>query len=120
MIGYGRPMLNIPDSLRESSSDWAELMPWVPLPSKTVPIPVTYHLTTIICDERMIAKLLETLLARAGLSINEAARRLKCNASTISQYVNGRRTRPSLLWFLKIVALCGAKVSLEFPSDKRS
>lgn len=77
-----------------------------------------YQLTALICDERMMARLLETMLKQAGLSISEAARRLDCTPNAISQYLHGRRTKPSLLWFLKMTTLCGAKVSLEFGPRK--
>jgi len=92
----------------------------VPLPSLVSSSPL-YHtspLSSVICDERAIAYLLETLLHRAGLSIAEASRRLGNGPNTISQYINKRRCRPSLLWFIKFAELCGAKVSIEFPGKK--
>lgn len=93
-------------------------VPLVPVPSSSA-IPSfksTSLLSPIVCDERAIGRLLETLLHRAGLSTEEASRRLGVTSNTIRQYLHGRRTKPSLLWFIKLATLCGAKVTIEFPS----
>lgn len=74
-------------------------------------------LTPLVCDERAIARLLETLLDRAGLSRKEAARRLGMGTEGVRAYLSGRRTRPSLLWFLRFVSLCNARIYLEFPPE---
>lgn len=72
-------------------------------------------LTPLICDERVIDRLLETLISRSGLSVSELARRLGVTTNAIRQYARGRRTRPSLIWFLRLAELCGARVTIEFP-----
>lgn len=74
-------------------------------------------LTPLVCDERAIGRLLETMLDKAGLSSAEASRRLGYDSpNSVRQYLRGRRKKPSLLWFLKFAALCGAQVSIEFPT----
>lgn len=108
-------------SLSESAAPAIE-SDLVPLPSSGSAIPAfrtPTPLTQLICDERAISALLRTLLNRAGLSNGEAARRLGVNYNSVSQYLNGRRNRPSLLWFLKFVDLCGARLLIEFPAGKR-
>lgn len=90
--------------------------PPVPIPSSAFPtFKQASLLTPVVCDERAIGRLLETLLHRSGMSIEEAARRLGVTSNTIRQYLSGRRTRPSLLWFVRLAALCGAKVTVEYP-----
>lgn len=90
----------------------------VPLPS-TSAVPSfrsTSTLTPLVCDERAIGRLLETLIDRAGLSIEEVARRMGvASSNTVRQYLAGRRSKPSLLWFIKLATLCGARVTVEFP-----
>lgn len=92
----------------------------VPMPSSsTIPsFRSTSSLTPLVCDERAIARLLELMLAKGGLSVNEAAKRMGVTSNAIRQYLRGRRTRPSLIWFIKMAELCGAKVSVEFPTRK--
>lgn len=92
----------------------------IPLPSSSA-IPTfrsQTSLTPVICDERAIARLLGTLLQKGGLSNHEAARRLGVTYNAVSQYLNGRRCKPSLLWFLRFCDLCGARVYLEFPTKR--
>lgn len=71
-------------------------------------------LTPLVCDERAISKLLETLLSRSGLSVAEASRRMGVTTNTIRQYIHGRRSKPSLLWFIKLAAICGVQVTIEW------
>lgn len=70
-------------------------------------------LTPVVCDERAISKLLEILINRSGLSISEVARRMGVTTNAIRQYLHGRRNKPSLLWFVRLAAVCGAQVTLE-------
>ena len=58
------------------------------------------------------------ILSKGGLSVGEAARRLGVTSNTIRQYLRGRRNKPSLLWFLKLVEISGARVTIEFPSKR--
>jgi hypothetical protein len=91
--------------------------PAVPMPSGAPSITSFRNkssLTPVVCDERAIGRLLETLLSRGGLSISEASRRMGVTTQTIRQYLAGRRSRPSLLWFVKLASICGAKVTIEW------
>jgi hypothetical protein len=90
---------------------------YVPLPSSSN-LPVVKSssaLTPLVCDERAISRLLATLMTRGGLSVSEMARRLGVGTNGVRQYLYGRRTRPSLIWFIKFAELAGARVYIEFP-----
>jgi hypothetical protein len=95
--------------------------PLTPIPSSANRPVVTSSssLTPLICDERAISSLLGNLLDGSGLTISSAARKLGINSASLRQYINGRRGRPSLLWFLRFAAICGAKVTIEFPTHGR-
>jgi predicted transcriptional regulator len=69
----------------------------------------------VISDDRVISRLLETVLYRAGITQKEAADRLGINPATIRQYIGARSTRPGLRWFVKFVEACGGRVYLQFP-----
>lgn len=96
-------------------------------PGPTVPVPslgaiplvrVSSPLTPVVCDDRAITRLLEQILLRSGLTISEAARRLGVSPSALRQYINGRRSRPSLFWFAKFVEVCGSHLLIELPIRK--
>lgn len=92
-------------------------MDFTPLPS-SANLPVVKRkmpLTQVLCDQRAIARLLDTMIAKAGLTPCEVAKRLGVTDNAVYQYLQGRRTKPSLMWFLRLADLCGAKVTLEFP-----
>lgn len=91
---------------------------FAPLPSSYQPPLSSATLTPLVCDERAISRLLEVILSRGGLTMKEAADRLGVSSNTIRQYVHGRRSKPSLIWFVKLANLCGARVVLEFPKDR--
>lgn len=78
----------------------------------------TSPLTPVVCDDRAIAKLLETLLSRSGLSTAEICRRLGITTNALRQYLAGRRKRPSLSWFVRLVEICGGKVTITFPEKR--
>ena len=114
-------MQPLPDSTPGAPTQEADSanqsLPFVTLPSSST-IPIINHtspLTPVTCDERVMSRLLELMLNRGGLSIAEAAKRLGFSANNISQYINGRRSHPSLLWFVRFADICGAKVTIEFP-----
>lgn len=90
---------------------------YVPLPSTSAlsSLRQSSTLTTVVCDERAIGRLLETIIHRSGLSIEEIARRIGISSNSIRQYLHGRRKRPSLLWFVRLAALCGSTVTVQFP-----
>lgn len=58
------------------------------------------------------------LIQRSGLSIPEVARRMGVTQNAVRQYIVGRRTKPSLIWFIKLAELCGARVQIEFPGRR--
>jgi hypothetical protein len=86
---------------------------------QTNPLRVTTSLHPLIHDERAVARLLEELLQKGGLTISGASRALGISAQTLRQYVHGPRRSPSLRWFLKLAEACGARVLIEFPSGDR-
>lgn len=75
-------------------------------------------LTPLVCDERAIARLLETLISRSGMSIGLVADRMGVTTNAIRQYMRGRRTKPSLIWFIRLVEICGGSVKIEFPKGR--
>ena len=110
------PILNLQQG--SSAPSTSTTFAIVPIPSTGSPrVPATPSgsstLTPLVCDERAIASLLENLLRQSGLSTNEAARRLGIHPASLRQYLNGRRGRPSLIWFLRFASLIGAKVTIE-------
>lgn len=72
-------------------------------------------LTPLVCDERAIAKLLETLISRSGKSLGVLSDSLGVTRNAVRQYIRGRRNKPSLIWFVRLAEACGARVSIEFP-----
>lgn len=115
----GPPVLQDPllVSSEDSSPDEPLILP-VPLPSlQTAPIYRAHSsLTPVVCDERAISRLLELILIRSGLSISEVARRMCVTPNSVRQYINGRRSKPSLLWVVKFAETCGSHISIETPS----
>ena len=75
-------------------------------------------LPPLVCDERMIARMLEKVLEAGGLSHRSAAKELGMTGNALRQYLVGRRRRPSLIWFVRLCALAGVKVLVEFPPAK--
>jgi hypothetical protein len=89
-----------------------------PLPISGFTVPHAYQshpLSPLVCDERAIVKLLETLLAKGRVSLREAARRMGTSDQSLRQYLKGRRSKPSLYWFVKLVEACGGRVLVEWP-----
>lgn len=115
------------DSLQQPNQPQQEDSPSAPL-ALAVPVPSIAYipasassspLTPVICDERAISRLLETLLWRAGLTVSEAARRLGVDPSSVREHTSGRTSRPSLLWFVKFAAICGANLTIQMPERNR-
>jgi hypothetical protein len=75
-------------------------------------------LTPLVCDERVIQRLLGEIINKGGLTPNEVARRMGVSSNAIRQYLRGRRNRPSLIWFVRLAELCGARVLIEFPGKR--
>lgn len=78
----------------------------------------TTSLTPVVCDERAISRLLGSILQKGGLTLADMAGRLGVNERSVRQYLNGRRCRPSLLWFIRFAELAGARVVLEWPERR--
>lgn len=74
------------------------------------------RLVPVTCDHRAIAGLLETMMSRAGLTTAEMARRMGVTPNGVGQYIAGRRTKPSLQWFVRFAELCGVHVKIEYPN----
>lgn len=115
-----------PDSFQQPTPAQQEDSPSAPL-ALAVPVPSIAYipasassspLTPVICDERAISRLLETLLWRSGLTIREAARLLGVDESSVREHTSGRTQRPSLLWFVKFAAICGATLTIQMPERR--
>jgi hypothetical protein len=78
----------------------------------------THPLTPLVCDRRAMSNLLRALLDRAGISIMEASRRMGSSDQSLRQYLNGRRSAPSLYWFTRFVEACGGRIQVEMPHGK--
>lgn len=104
------------NSLGAESPD-SDSNPAIPLPSGASFLPAfrsNSSLTPVVCDDRAISGLLELIVARSGLSVSEIARRLGVGDEAVRQYVRGRRTKPSLSWFVRFAAVCDVDVRLVF------
>lgn len=90
------------------------------LPSlSTIPLFASHSsLTPVVCDDRAIKVLLEALIERSGLSRAEICRRLGTTTNSLRQYLRGRRSKPSLKWFVRLAEACGARVTVELPTRK--
>lgn len=82
------------------------------LPSSSAARSLT-SLTPLVNDERAINRLLDIMLRKANLSPRMAASQLGVSDEAVRQYVTGRRSNPSLKWFLRFAQICGAKVTVE-------
>lgn len=90
-----------------------------PLPSsRPLPVYPTSNLLPVLNDDRAVAGLLEMLLRHARLTPNDAAKQLGIHPSSVKCYLAGRRSRPSIQWFVRFVNLCGGVVRIEFPAAK--
>ena len=69
--------------------------------------------SAVVADDRAVVYLIDTLIARSGLSQSEIARRLGIRLQSLHQY--RRRRRPGLIWFAKLASACGAELNVKFP-----
>lgn len=67
----------------------------------------------VIPDSNAIIGLIDLLIEHSGLTQAEVARRLNIRPQTIDQY-RRRTINPTLKWFTRFAAVCGAKVTVEF------
>ncbi len=81
----------------------------------SIPHSPATSLTPVVCDERAISRLLGSILSKAGLTTLDMAQRMGVAHPSVRQYLNGRRCRPSLMWFIRFAELAGARVVLEWP-----
>jgi hypothetical protein len=89
-----------------------------PIPSQSAPAVLRTNLTSltpIVCDERAIPRLLELILVKSGLTLQEVARRLGVTPNSVRQYIQGRRCKPSLIWVIRFSEACGSHLVLETP-----
>lgn len=80
--------------------------------------PPPTQLTPESCTGAALSRLLDTLLRRGGLTIGTVAREFEVTPEAVRQYVKGRRENPSMAWFLRFARLCGATVTISFPSER--
>lgn len=91
-----------------------ELRLSVPLPTNSnTAINTPTSLTRVVRDSRAIGKLLETILSRSGLTVGSVARTFGVSDESVRQYVKGRRTNPSMKWFIKVCDLAGYELVLQ-------
>ena len=70
----------------------------------------------LVADPAAILAAIETLIQESGLTQAEIARRLGVRYQSVQQYKY--RTRPSLLWMIKLATVLGGKIWVEFPGAK--
>jgi DNA-binding phage protein len=70
--------------------------------------------TRLILDERAIARLMGTMIRRSGISIAEIADQMGVKRSAIEKRLYGVRTNPPLKWLLKLAAVTGTEITVNF------
>ena len=68
-------------------------------------------------DERAVMHIIDLLVARAGISQTEIAKRMGIKPQSLNQYLNRRRLNPSIHWMTRLAGVCGGRIVLEFPSE---
>lgn len=69
----------------------------------------------LILDDRALARLLEIMIRRSGLSLTEVAEQMGIGRKAVEKYVYRERTNPSLKWLLRFAGVCGAELTISFP-----
>jgi DNA-binding XRE family transcriptional regulator len=91
----------------------------IPMLSSRLPLHSSHTpLTRVVDDDRAIGRLLDLMISRAGLTLNETANRLGVSRQTLQAYVNGRAPNPSLRWMLRLCSLCGAEIQIKLPEKQ--
>ena len=72
-------------------------------------------LAVVLCDNKTICVLIETILHRSGMTQAEVCRRLGISSSNFNQYRLGRRMKPSVWWLARLIDVCGGRLFVEFP-----
>jgi DNA-binding XRE family transcriptional regulator len=83
---------------------------WSPTPREVPPTELTLD------RESQSIKLINLLFERSGMSQAEIARRIGIKPQSINQYMKQHRTA-TFLWVVRLAQVCGAKVSIEFPTN---
>lgn len=86
----------------------------VPLPSTSASSPAP--IAVVLNDPRAITNLISQLLGRSGMTQAEMCRRLGIKPQSMQQYKGGRRSKPSVEWFARLVSVCGGRLIVEFPT----
>ena len=107
------------DELAMSSPAHPPMMNPVIIPSAAAQQPPTASLAAVINDDRAIAKLVSELLNRANLRERDVWEKLGIKQQSFSQYRSGRRRNPSVKWLARLVALCGGRLLIEFPTQQK-
>ena len=103
---------------KEGGSDPTEPLSFAPMPISFRERPQKLHdIRPMVASDDATAKLIGHLLNRAGLSIGEASKQMGVTPNAIRQYVKGRRNKPSVAWMVRLAALCGATIYIEFPDQ---
>lgn len=70
----------------------------------------------LIGDSESVAALTELMRTRAGISMNEVARRLGLKPSTVAQYKHQRRGRGmTVASLVRWASACGCQIVVELP-----
>ncbi len=69
----------------------------------------------ILARKHAERELIELLIQRSGVSQAELARRLGITPQALGQYVKAKR-RATFHWLVRLAQVCGARVTVDFPS----
>lgn len=66
-------------------------------------------------DDSSMIKLIEEIIDRAGVSKAEIASRIGVRPQSFAQYTYLKRSRPSVQWLARLLAVTGGRLIVEFP-----
>lgn len=104
-----------PDAAQGERLDTSNSFIFVPSSGQPFLPPQPKSARTLTATDFCAGAVIEQMLRRAGLSTNEAAKALGITPNALRQYMKGRRSNPSFVWFLKIAQLCNTTVYIEYP-----
>ena len=93
----------------------ASQMTFPPLPPPADAIVPT---ETLLVDEKAVTKLVQSMIHRSGMSINQIAAAMGTTRQSLNQYRFARRRRPSLQWISRLAKATGATIQVVFPQPK--
>lgn len=73
------------------------------------------HTSQLQGNRQSFPRLFRRMVDSTGESISEIATRAVGERQSLHQYIAGRRTNPSLEFFLRVAAACGCRVLIEYP-----